>query len=347
MMRAHSLRSDPAVDRAVEFLLEMQRSDGLWYDFYTLAGQSNDWVSGVVACALAGRAPRASTAAADRAVMALVKRQRANGGWSYNQKVPTDCDSTAWVMRALLRCRSSKPSALIRATRYILRHQDAEGGGFSTYAPSDRIERFIGVQPDQLQGWLSPHLGVTCTSVQALLEAGGDHRAPRIASALRHIEAQRERGGLWTCYWWRGHGYATYHALRTLGIGNALDSAKRAEVAKAIIERQEMDGTWRIEGRDSAFETAMMLNAAELIAHMEPVLTAPMQKARSALLALQKQDGSFAPAPILRIPPPSVPDPNLVADWRTDQEGTGVMVCDSERVFTTACVVDALAREGL
>lgn len=335
-----------AVAGALRFLLEMQRPDGLWYDFYTLAGQSNDWVSAVVASALArcsaddeGR----SLCGVDRALLALTKRQRSNGGWSYNQKVPTDCDSTAWAMQALLKSAASKPSSLIRAARYLLRHQDPHSGGFSTYAPADRIDRFIGAQPEQTQGWLAPHLGVSCTSVEALLEAGADPRAPGIAGALRYIEYQRQPCSLWTCYWWCGYGYATYHALRALGLGKAIDQTAATEVSAAIIDSQDADGMWRAEDRPAVFETAMMLRSLQLLAHREPGVLEAMHKGRLCLLERQKQDGSFDAAPILRIPPPTVSDPHTVPNWCVDQTGTAVLVSDSERVFTTAATLSALA----
>ncbi len=365
-------QDDNAVARARRFLLGMQRADGLWRDFHTLAGQSNDWVTGVVVDALAqgvaGRAgaPTDCTAqpdptvdqagyqaghqagnqavdrAVDRAVIALCRRQRPNGGWSYNEKVPTDCDSTAWVMLAILRSRLKKPSTLLRATRYLLRHQDNVGGGFSTYAPSDKIERFIDARPAQTAGWLLPHLGVSAVSMQALLAAGGNGRAPRFANAMHYLLNQRQAAGCWVCYWWCGHGYATFHALRALGLGRALDEATTRAVATAMMDTQQTDGAWYVDGHVSVFETAMMMRALQLLAPRLPAVMAPLQRALAVLRASQKQDGSFAGAPILRIPPPPVTDPASVPDWRADQDGTAVLVSDSERVFTTANALLAL-----
>jgi hypothetical protein len=342
MTHARCQESDASVRGALTFLLKMQRPDGLWNDFYTLAGQSNHWVSAVVACALTRGIIGGDGGSIDRALAVLVKEQRTDGGWGYNHKVPSDCDSTAWVLLSLLKRSWPKSSSLFRAARYVLRHQDPDSGGFSTYAPLDRIERFIGVRPEQTQGWLAPHLGVSCTSVEALIEAGADCRAPRMAKALRYIADQRAPGGLWTCYWWCGHGYATYHALRALSLGNGIDKHTVAEVSHAILERQAADGTWKAQGASAVFETAEMLRALQLVAHREPAVVAPMRKARLALLERQKNDGSFEPAPMLRIPPPHVADPRAVAEWRIDQPGTAVLISDSERVFTTASAVSAL-----
>jgi squalene cyclase len=342
MTHAHRQESAASVRRALTFLLKMQRPDGLWSDFYTLAGQSNHWVSAVVGCALTRGIIGSDGGSVDRALAELAKEQRSHGGWAYNRKVPGDCDSTAWVLQFMLRRSWPKSSSLFRATRYVLRHQDPDSGGFSTYAPPDRIERFIGVRPEQTQGWLAPHLGVSCTSVEALIEAGADCRAPRMAKALRYIAAQRPPGGLWSCYWWCGHGYATYHALRALSLGNEIDKQTVAEVSNAILERQAADGTWGTQGTSSVFETAEMLRALHLIAHREQALASPIRKARLALLERQKNDGSFEPTPMLRIPPPHVADPGTVAAWRIDRPGTGVLISDSERVYTTASAISAL-----
>lgn len=332
---------DAARQRSLDFLLAMCRPDGLWYDFYTLAGLSNDWVSGVVLNALA-QAGSHAVDGVDRSIAALLRRQRRNGGWSYNERVPTDCDSTAWVTLALLTRTRWRPSALVRAARYVLLHQDTATGAFATYAPYDRIHRYIHATPEQTAGWQLPHLGVSCLAVQALLGLGVAPDVPRMALALRYITEARATQGLWSCYWWRGHGYATYHALRSLVLGQALPGDAPGEVAAAIIDRQGTDGAWHLDdGAPCAFETAHMLRALALIESDVAGLASPMDRGSRALLELQKRDGSFEPMPILRIPPPMAERVDDSSRWRIDEQGTGVVVSDCERVFTTACALMA------
>lgn len=338
--RTHS----DAVRRTLNFLLAMRRPDGLWYDFHTLAGLSNDWVSAVVLNALAAADSARVADEANRSIAALLRRQRRNGGWSYNEGVPTDCDSTAWAVLAVLTRTQWRPSALVRAARYVLQHQDIATGAFATYAPFDRIHRYIETTPGQTADWLGPHLGVSCLAVQALFALGVTPDAPRMAAALRYIAGVRSPQGLWSCYWWRGHGYATYHALRALVIGQALPSELACEVAAAIIDGQAADGTWHLDdGGASAFETAHMLRALKLLKPGVEGLSSQVQRAEGALLELQKRDGSFEPMPILRIPQPLAGQANAATHWRIDEPGTGVVVSDCERVFTAACALMAWA----
>jgi hypothetical protein len=45
----------------------------------------------------------------------------------------------------------------------------------------------------------------------------------------------------------------------------------------------------------------------------------------------------------MRIPPPQVVEPDDYASWRLDGLGTGVVVRDHHRLFTTAACVATLA----
>ena len=60
-----------------------------------------------------------------------------------------------------------------------------------------------------------------------------------------------------------------------------------------------------------------------------------MQKKRiSWLINRQNIDGSWPRDVFLRIPPPTIIDPNVVKKWQGNQIGSGVILEDKERVFT-------------
>ena len=87
------------MDLALRALLQRQHRDGLWRDFRTLAGEGAEWPTGYVASCLA---PIEGTAEALRRARAkLVDGQLQDGGWSYNESVPADVDSTAFVLLGL------------------------------------------------------------------------------------------------------------------------------------------------------------------------------------------------------------------------------------------------------
>lgn len=326
---------------AARYLRDQQSPDHLWRDFRTLAGESTDWVSAFVLHAAGGE--ETLRGEAFRAAKALMFRQRPDGGWAYGDGVPSDCDSTAWVLFALGHLPMWRPSALWRARAYLRRHQVKASGGFTTYAPEDGIDRYIGApDPGSTAGWLTPHTCVTAVAAGALAAQG--ERGPGLPAALAFLEARRGDDGTWTSYWWNGLGYATYHAARTLLVAGRLSHGQLGGTHAALLARQRPDGGWS-DGPapgGGAFATAH----AVLTLLLDPTRTTGAAAARGVqwLLGHQRRDGSWRALPILRIPPPMVRDPGQLAAWRVDALGTGVLLADQHRLFTTAAALRAVTR---
>lgn len=317
----------------MSFLESSRDSDGLWRDFETLAGASSDWVSAFVCYATRG-VPNVTARAP--VLVSLLRRQRSNGGWSYNRRVPSDADSTSWALLALARQSIMRPSAYLRARQYLLEHQDGSGG-FSTYSERDRIDRFIEV-PDAsfTRGWLRPHPCVTSLAARALVAAREPRSSPAVRAAVAYLRASRGADALWTSYWWVGPYYNTAAALHTLLSFQAIDRDDARATVRSVIDRQHDDGAWD----EAAFYTALAILTLALV----PTRSALAHAERGArwLLEQQRADGSWETQPILRIPPPMVEDAASVERWTADGLGTGVVVTDARRVFTTAAATWAL-----
>jgi squalene-hopene/tetraprenyl-beta-curcumene cyclase len=322
---------DDAITGAAEFLSERRSRDGLWRDFHTRAGASADWVTAFTCYAARGCDELASDV--DTAVTALAERQRPNGGWAYNHAVPTDCDSTSWALLALSIRGAPDAEAVERGRGYVLAHQSAEAGGFATYSETDGIDAFVGApDADATADWLAPHACVTSVAVQALLAHGEPADATPVTSARDYLLRAREENGGWMSYWWPGQAYNTYFALRALLAVGAIESSTAGQLVedrvKAARHRQP-------------FGTALRLLT---------MLLAPGDAARRAsepavdwLLRSQQPDGGWSSHPILRIPPPIQRDPQAHVGWSTDgRRGSGVIVADPRRVFTSAAVLWAL-----
>lgn len=332
---------ESAITAAAGFIGGQRSPDGLWRDFQTLAGPSSEWVSGFVAYAL-GRSGRTDTGAL-AVSKALLFRQRPNGGWGYNESVPTDCDSTAWVLLSLSVAPVWKPSAVSRAVRYIKAHQDRSRGGCSTYAPGDQIDRFIGApDPDLTQGWLAPHVCVTAVAMQCLLAHGERAGSDFVGACTHYLLQQRDVSGLWRTYWWPGHAYSTYHCLRALALAGALDPADARATVRALLARQSTDGGWSNTGgeENGAFATAFSLLTLLLVP--DELALDGAGRAAAWLVAHQAAHGGWPTVPILRIPPPMVTRPEQVDVWRANVGGTGVIVEDQEGIFTAAAAIWAL-----
>jgi hypothetical protein len=330
-----STRLDSAIAAAASYLADMRSPDLLWRDFATLAGESCDWVSGFVAHAagtsgLLGPLVRECT-------RALLMRQRRSGGWSYNEHVPPDCDSTAWVLLAMGTTTVWKPSMVLRALAYILRH--AANGGFATYADEDKIEAYIGAMPDQTEGWRNVHLCVTAAATHALLLHGLSDD-PRLRSATAMLREAQDENGLWTSYWWRGFAYATAQSLRALAAAGELTPDLWNRTAEGLAKLQNEDGGFGDDGGEShAFATAMSLSA--LFTRPDPSIDCVIDAAVQFLLESQ-QGGRWPTTPILRIPRPMVVAPES-EPLKEDAFGTGVIIRDQHGIFTTAAVLAVLA----
>ncbi|HWQ20825.1 MAG TPA: prenyltransferase/squalene oxidase repeat-containing protein, partial [Methanotrichaceae archaeon] len=306
---------------------------------------SSDWVSGFVLRALSVSSCPEDVSA--RAMSSLASRQRPNGGWSYNKIVPTDCDSTSWV---LLAASAASPSLHIEASvirkgvQYLRKHQDGISGGFATYCPWDRVHEFIGVSSaDSMTGWFSPHICVTGVAVQSLLGIGTPISDEGIQKALKYIETGRNARGLWDSYWWKGYAYGTCQALKALSLSKALTDEISRKAEDAILSDQRDDGSWNDWAGDDGevFGTAHAVSSLLLLQSNRALQSA--ERGIKWLVRHQKDDGSFPTDPILKIPPPMVKDPAAVRIWRSEGMGTGVVIGDKRRIFTTSAALQALS----
>ncbi len=170
-----------AVERGVRFLLARQGYDGLWRDFVTPAGEASQWPTGFIGCALP--LTDATADGLERAADTLVLAQNPDGGWGYNGEVPTDADSTAWVLRFLTRL-GRHGDVCRRAASCLARHQRSRTGGIATYLESGPIRRFMGLGGwVPFWGWCASHTEVTAVAGQAL--------PPRQVQALPPKPGQR------------------------------------------------------------------------------------------------------------------------------------------------------------
>jgi hypothetical protein len=311
-----------ALERGTRFLLAMQGTDGLWRDFLTPAGEASEWPTGFIGTAL--HVVGADVHALERAAETLVARQNDDGGWGYNEHVPSDADSTACVLQ-FLALTGRGGSACARAHACLARHQCGNDGGVATYHDPAPIRRFMGVgRWWRFDGWCSPQTEVTATAGSALAAAG---RSAAAEAAWRYVRSRQREDGSWSSYWWTSPHYATQQAVKLavrFGDHGAVDRA-----AGWVL---------RTGGQDaSAFPTALSLSILlDAGASGEAV-----ERAIARLAESQENDGGWPSDPIMRIPMPGDRDPDR---RRLVRIGGGIVVRDHHRTFTTAASVAALAR---
>lgn len=328
-----------ALAAAGEFLLGRQGADGTWRDFLTLAGEGVDWPTGYVAAQLHDASPGRAAAALGRAAAALHRSQHPDGGWGYHGGVPTDADSTAYALLFLARVDTGAPIAA--AADCLLAHQDACGGGFPTYARPGPIRAFMGLpETVSIDGWCRCHLEVTAAAGRALAAAG---RAEAALRAWGFVAAHQLPDGAWQSYWWRGSHYPTLQAVAlALALEGAPGGAAACARARAwALGQQLTDGGWAAPaGREAApFATALGLTLLALTG----AEGSRIARGAACLARLQQADGGFAGGPILCIPRPFDTTVDERTPLREGELGTGVVIADQHRLYTTATCLAALA----
>jgi hypothetical protein len=208
-----------------------------------------------------------------------------------------------------------------RAESCLLAHQ-SRSGGVPTYRDAAPIRRYMGVgRWMPFAGWCRPHTEVTAAAGRALAGSAA------ATAAWEHVRSQQRPDGSWSSYWWICPHYATLQAVEL-----AMTLGDRAAVGRAA--------EWARRARyHDAFATALTLSV--LLAAGER--GDPVERAVARLADLQEDDGGWPSHPILRIPVPHDRNPAR-RRRRLVGLGSGFLVRDQHRVFTTATCVAALSR---
>lgn len=235
----------------IEFLLSHRASDGWWRDFETLAGESDEWVTAYVGCCLAQ--VQGGDRAAQEALELLLSRRR-TVGWGYNQHVPADCDTTAWVCHLIEILEWTVLDEYHRAIHF-LRRSLYPSGGIPTYPDDAEIRFYTGSSSEtDFSGWTSPHICVTA-NVANLQAFQGDMRLRNFLLSSRNSDRS------WSGYWWADQAYPTMLASRavqdqqmiTAYTDSAFDLACYLRSGAAVLDQltslQQEDGGWPASAR--------------------------------------------------------------------------------------------------
>lgn len=301
---------DVAIQKATEFVLSNRNEDGMWYNFLTRHhGESADWVSSFTGLNLldSGINQKELTTTAE----SVLRRQRENGGFSYNHKIVPDADSTAFAIRFL--SHFGYRSELDMARKFLEEHQHSDGG-FRTYQEQS-IRNYARIPPEMsVEGWCSSTPDITASALLTNLDND---------VAVQFLLDTQQEDGRWNSYWWTSDIYATTHSLEALSRFGYDDQVKKAN-------------EWIVQDNDAlnvAFYLALSIQA--LVRNKKDYEIAKSRVGK--LLSSQREDGSWDTTPILQFPLPSNIQPWHDSDrWREDAR-------DQNRIFTTSSCIKALS----
>ena len=308
-------RVDSAIERAVEFLLDVRRY-GLWQDFVLAPGWSDEWVTGYAGTSLATAVGVHPCLDESWKILQFRARSR-TAGWGYNMFVPQDADSTSWVLR-LAQVLGAENDPLCVAAQESLSEFRHDNGMLGTYGPTEEIRRFIGASADRsFVGWTSPHACVTAAA------AG----VPGVIAPQVLVEAQREDGS-WHSYWWEVDAFAT-----ALAVQSCTDANSRERAGAWALARLDDPGSY------GAFELA---NLIAIAVHAGVKSDEPVSKAVATLITLQEANGQWPASARMRVPDPGDQHPDDRTNWTEGGRIEGAIVIDQRGIFTTATALRAL-----
>lgn len=316
-----------------------------WTDFKTPIGESTEWVTGYILSSL--RKDPKKYIILNRIAQYLCETQRRNGGWGYNPKAPADADSTSMILNAFAGESFIPQKKLERAAQFLMKLQDRKRGGFKTYGYSLSLRFLMRSFRVSIMGWCSPHIDVTAAAVVALVSFGLSVTSDKLEKARNFLERNIRKDGLWQAYWWRGPYYGTAMTISALGVFRNVFPLDLGNTRKSLIALQLGDGSWDHlkNGKGSAFSTALALLT---LFHLDPLNSVDsITRGLNWLLEYQNSDGSWESVPIMQIPHPYDTQPSEKDHWREDGLGSGVIIRDQHRLFTSATVLRTLYEYGL
>lgn len=294
---------EEAVDSCLRFLLDARSSAGCWTEWELPPGASSIWTTAYVGLQI----HRLAVPLKARAAPAL----RSAARWLKQNELEGGgwgySDQTGCdadsTANAVLFLRRSGEPVPAATYLRLLRFQHADGG-FSTYGADEG-----------LGSWGTPHVDVSAVAglaVQPIAEA--------FERAVRYVVRGRRADGLWNSFWWSSPLYATRASLSLL---QKLDFAPEVTTTRTTLQQFVPQ---------NAFERALLLDALRLCG----CAPAFADEVAATLAEEQLSDGSWQSAPILR-----VTDRACTTPWNSPDSGR--MYADTDRLFTSATVLAALA----
>lgn len=230
------------IDSALLYL-DSKIEGGLVPEFHQLAhGPSQAWTTACVGSTLAefNKAPQILT----DVVLGL---QHSNGGWSYNNLVPADSDSTARVLQFLRKIHYSDNGVIQAAELFIKNHQNPDGG-ISTYKDTDLIK----FKYPSIVGWVESHPCVTAVVLNQVTDEEVITKGSKFLS--EHIKSNGP-----ISYWWRTPLYVSYEVSQGVNyqpsqidpVELSLDLLLKA--GQGVSDSQELATLTSLQNEDGSF----------------------------------------------------------------------------------------------
>lgn len=191
----NNIQIQERIEAGVSYLLS-HVTNGLCREFSQLRhGPSWAWSTACVGSSLSE-----CVDVPEEMIDAVLALQRPSGGWSYNQLVPPDADSTLRVLQFLRKARFTGAMVVSHAEQFVWQHQQPDGG-LATFLP----QSIVSLGYPSVTGWVQSHPDVSALACNVLSDC------PAL-DLVRQYLGSRLTSGDYRAYWWRTPLYVLYEA---------------------------------------------------------------------------------------------------------------------------------------
>ncbi len=311
---------------AINYLQTNQQTNGNWNDIFNDAGISDVWTTSFVTYSLLKYDIKDFKLTKTKE---FISRSRSSDNlWGYNKSWVNDADSSSFAFLCL-----QSDIEIKKSLEKWLSFQNKDGG-FSTYNNENTLLSSLNSPNIQnTDGWLQSHFCVSAVAYLVFIELKitdsksfkelRDYLISKFNSNEKHLS-----------YWWSEDIYAINYIL--LGAVQFKDE-QIISFCENFIEKII------ITNEDNYFFKGLLLHTLCLTDNLFNKHNKVITELVFQITSNQYKDGSWVENFSLRIPHPSIINPNnenLV--WEKGNNGTNIIVKDYNRIFTTSSCLTAL-----
>lgn len=331
--KTHSVDIVDSINKAYYFLYKRQQKDGSWLDMFNDAGSSDVWTTAFVISSLKN-ITNDKFNIINKGIDYLKLNRISTGLWGYNKNWIYDADSSSFSILSIFNNYDKKVN---KSLDEWLKYQN-EDGGFSTYKNKEfLLSSLNSTNIKKVEGWLQSHFCVSAVAYFLMVELKylDSHHFKTLENYIIHSLKMNNLKS----YWWTCDYYALYYILEaSIKINNKNISRKVEDILEEKISQLP-----KLNNFYNGFLIKSICISNRLYYKYQNLLIEIVDK----MLANQFDDGSWEEGFSLKIPHPTVINPNVsTINYIKSDKGTNILVQDFNRIFSTTSILSALLFYG-